>query len=284
MRITGHPCVPKLEPGRFWLPVTHFISAGRIYELRFEGSATSRSRAERLVEPPRCAPDLCRSRSSPRRAPLGALCRRGLVHRRRHPDRRRREGSGRQRDPGGRRCKTAPRYERRHSGAIGKLVYPREAPFDQSVASAADQAIASARNVEALFQRRVQSTSPGGGTLRSPPPLPTPPGSYTTSGPATAPRARSRSPSGLSRWRLAACVTGSASRARQAQRRASRAPPQPASHPRRDATGTGGPYPDRAPATRHIPAAGAFRAWWRAGPRLLLHDCRASSARSARGR
>ena len=43
-----------------------------------------------------------------------------------------------------------------------KLVSPREAPFDESAAAAADQAIGLARNIEALFDRRVQIDLSGG--------------------------------------------------------------------------------------------------------------------------
>ena len=51
---------------------------------------------------------------------------------------------------------------RRDSGAMGKLVSPREAPFSESVAAAADQAIGLARDVEALFDRPARIDLSGG--------------------------------------------------------------------------------------------------------------------------
>jgi hypothetical protein len=48
------------------------------------------------------------------------------------------------------------------TGAIGELVPPREAQFEESVAAATDQAMGVARNVEALFDRRVQIDLSGG--------------------------------------------------------------------------------------------------------------------------
>ena len=45
---------------------------------------------------------------------------------------------------------------------MAELVSPRKAPFEESLAAAANQAIGLARNVEALFSRRVQIDLSGG--------------------------------------------------------------------------------------------------------------------------
>ena len=180
--------------------VNDFIGAGRIYELRFEGSKALGPAGSVWSNRLGALPIFAGIAPRPDERGWALFAAAGWFIGDATPI------AGAAKVPGGSVIRVVAgaggaEVRRRQSGAMGKLVSPREAPFQESVAAAADQAIALARNVEALFDRPGPDRPlRGAATPGSPPPLPTPPGSNTASGPATR--------SGRGRDRQAACRDG----------------------------------------------------------------------------
>ena len=141
--------------------VNDFIGAGRIYELRFEGSTALGPAGSVWSNRLGALPIFAGVAPRPDERGWALFAAAGWFIGDATPI------AGAAKVPGGSVIRViadagSVEVQRRQSGAMGKLVSPREAPFDESVAAAADQAIGLARNVEALFDRRVQIDLSGG--------------------------------------------------------------------------------------------------------------------------